>query len=142
MSGDFPLAEICLYNTDSQRQDTIAPVFEKVIRNHNDSIRYCVTTDLEVAFFSAVLYLHNYLLYNTKCERRISKSPPPLRHGVVKLGRKTCGAGGGISLWGAISLGPCGTPTMLVLIERLALSKGPTCADFRYAIINVLRAAN
>jgi maltose-6'-phosphate glucosidase len=47
---DFPLAEIRLYDIDEARQNTIAPVVEKVIRDHSQSIKFTVTSDPEVAF--------------------------------------------------------------------------------------------
>ncbi|HBX12262.1 MAG TPA: 6-phospho-alpha-glucosidase, partial [Leclercia adecarboxylata] len=46
----FPLAEIRLYDIDDARQNTIAPVVEKVIRDHSQSIKFIVTSDPEVAF--------------------------------------------------------------------------------------------
>lgn len=50
---DFPLAEIRLYDIDEARQNTIAPVVEKVIRDHSQSIKFTVTSDPEVAFSGA-----------------------------------------------------------------------------------------
>lgn len=49
----FPLAEIRLYDIDEARQNTIAPVVEKVIRDHSQSIKFTVTSDPEVAFSGA-----------------------------------------------------------------------------------------
>ena len=45
---DFPLAEIRLYDIDEARQNTIAPVVEKVIRDHSQRITFTVTSDPEV----------------------------------------------------------------------------------------------
>lgn len=87
---DFPLAEIRLYDIDSQRQDTIAPVVEKVIRDHSDSIRFCVTTDPEVAFSSAHFVFAQMRVGQYKMREQDEKIP--LRHGVV--GQETCGPGG------------------------------------------------
>ena len=50
---DFPLAEIRLYDIDAERQNTIAPVVEKVIRDHSDSIKFTVTNNAETAFRGA-----------------------------------------------------------------------------------------
>lgn len=50
---DFPTAEIRLYDIDEARQNTIAPVVEKVIRDHSQSIKFTVTSDPEVAFSGA-----------------------------------------------------------------------------------------
>lgn len=51
--SDFPLAEIRLYDIDSARQETIAPVVEKVIRDHSQTIKFTTTSDPEVAFSGA-----------------------------------------------------------------------------------------
>ncbi len=49
----FPLAEIRLYDIDEARQNTIAPVVEKVIRDHSQSIKFTVTSNAETALSGA-----------------------------------------------------------------------------------------
>ncbi|KOC91436.1 6-phospho-alpha-glucosidase [Winslowiella iniecta] len=88
--ADFPLAEIRLYDIDSQRQQIIAPVVEKVIRDHSDSIKFTVTSDAEVAFSQANFVFAQMRVGQYKMREQDEKIP--LRHGVV--GQETCGPGG------------------------------------------------
>lgn len=88
--ADFPLAEIRLYDIDSERQDIIAPVVEKVIRDHSQSIKLTVTTDPEVAFSHAHFVFAQMRVGQYKMREQDEKIP--LRHGVV--GQETCGPGG------------------------------------------------
>lgn len=86
----FPLAEIRLYDIDSERQNTIAPVVEKVIRDHSDTMTFTVTTDPEVAFSGAHFVFAQMRVGQYKMREQDEKIP--LRHGVV--GQETCGPGG------------------------------------------------
>ncbi|MEI7253249.1 6-phospho-alpha-glucosidase, partial [Pectobacterium versatile] len=88
--ADFPLAEIRLYDIDGPRQDIIAPVVEKVIRDHSDSIVFTVTTDAETAFTGAHFVFAQMRVGQYKMREQDEKIP--LRHGVV--GQETCGPGG------------------------------------------------
>ncbi|UKE84608.1 6-phospho-alpha-glucosidase [Pectobacterium colocasium] len=88
--ADFPLAEIRLYDIDGPRQDIIAPVVEKVIRDHSDSIIFTVTTDAETAFNGAHFVFAQMRVGQYKMREQDEKIP--LRHGVV--GQETCGPGG------------------------------------------------
>ncbi|MDT3252580.1 6-phospho-alpha-glucosidase [Serratia sp. root2] len=88
--ADFPLAEIRLYDIDGERQDIIAPVVEKVIRDHSQSIKLTVTTDPEVAFSHAHFVFAQMRVGQYKMREQDEKIP--LRHGVV--GQETCGPGG------------------------------------------------
>lgn len=88
--ADFPLAEIRLYDIDGPRQDIIAPVVEKVIRDHSDSIVFTVTTDPETAFSGAHFVFAQMRVGQYKMREQDEKIP--LRHGVV--GQETCGPGG------------------------------------------------
>ena len=87
---DFPLAEIRLYDIDEARQNTIAPVVEKVIRDHSQSIKFTVTSDPEVAFSGAHFVFAQMRVGQYKMREQDEKIP--LRHGVV--GQETCGPGG------------------------------------------------
>lgn len=87
---DFPLAEIRLYDIDEARQNTIAPVVEKVIRDHSQSITFTVTTDPEVAFSGAHFVFAQMRVGQYRMREQDEKIP--LRHGVV--GQETCGPGG------------------------------------------------
>ena len=87
---DFPLAEIRLYDIDEARQNTIAPVVEKVIRDHSQSIKFTVTNDPEVAFSGAHFVFAQMRVGQYKMREQDEKIP--LRHGVV--GQETCGPGG------------------------------------------------
>ena len=87
---DFPLAEIRLYDIDAERQNTIAPVVEKVIRDHSDSIKFTVTNDAETAFRGAHFVFAQMRVGQYKMREQDEKIP--LRHGVV--GQETCGPGG------------------------------------------------
>ncbi|UPK81566.1 6-phospho-alpha-glucosidase [Proteus vulgaris] len=87
---DFPLSEIRLYDIDKERQDTIAPVVEKVIRDHSDTIKFTVTTDPETAFDGAHFVFAQMRVGQYKMREQDEKIP--LRHGVV--GQETCGPGG------------------------------------------------
>lgn len=87
---DFPLAEIRLYDIDEARQNTIAPVVEKVIRDHSQRITFTVTSDPEVAFSGAHFVFAQMRVGQYKMREQDEKIP--LRHGVV--GRETCGPGG------------------------------------------------
>jgi maltose-6'-phosphate glucosidase len=87
---DFPLAEIRLYDIDAARQDTIAPVVEKVIRDHSQSIKFTVTDNPEVAFSGAHFVFAQMRVGQYKMREHDEKIP--LRHGVV--GQETCGPGG------------------------------------------------
>ncbi len=78
---DFPLAEIRLYDIDEARQNTIAPVVEKVIRDHSESIKFTVTTDPEVAFSGAHFVFAQMRVGQYKMREQDEKIP--LRHGVV-----------------------------------------------------------
>lgn len=71
---DFPLAEIRLYDIDEARQNTIAPVVEKVIRDHSQSIKFTVTSDPEVAFSGAHFVLPRCASDSTKCASRMKRS--------------------------------------------------------------------
>ncbi|WP_445544389.1 family 4 glycosyl hydrolase, partial [Buttiauxella brennerae] len=88
--ADFPLAEIRLYDIDGERQSVIAPVVEKVIRDHSQSIKFTVTTDPEVAFSGAHFVFAQMRVGQYKMREQDEKIP--LRHGVV--GQETCGPGG------------------------------------------------
>ncbi|CAI2460647.1 6-phospho-alpha-glucosidase [Serratia plymuthica] len=88
--ADFPLAEIRLYDIDGERQDIIAPVVEKVIRDHSQSIKLTVTTDPEVAFSHAHFVFAQMRVGQYNMREQDEKIP--LRHGVV--GQETCGPGG------------------------------------------------
>lgn len=88
--ADFPLSEIRLYDIDSERQNTIAPVVEKVIRDHSDTIKFTVTTDPETAFSGAHFVFAQMRVGQYKMREQDEKIP--LRHGVV--GQETCGPGG------------------------------------------------
>lgn len=88
--ADFPLAEIRLYDIDSARQQTIAPVVEKVIRDHSQSIRFTVTSDAETAFRGAHFAFAQMRVGQYKMREQDEKIP--LRHGVP--GQETCGPGG------------------------------------------------
>ncbi|MEE3652761.1 MULTISPECIES: 6-phospho-alpha-glucosidase [unclassified Brenneria] len=88
--ADFPLAEIRLYDIDGPRQDTIAPVVEKVIRDHSNDIVFTVTTDAETAFSGANFVFAQMRVGQYKMREQDEKIP--LRHGVV--GQETCGPGG------------------------------------------------
>lgn len=87
---DFPLAEIRLYDIDGERQTIIAPVVEKVIRDHSQSIKFTVTTDPEVALSGAHFVFAQMRVGQYKMREQDEKIP--LRHGVV--GQETCGPGG------------------------------------------------
>jgi maltose-6'-phosphate glucosidase len=87
---DFPLAEIRLYDIDEARQNTIAPVVEKVIRDHSQSIKFTVTSDPEVAFSGAHFVFAQMRVGQYKMREQDEKIP--LRHGVV--GQETCGPAG------------------------------------------------
>lgn len=87
---DFPLAEIRLYDIDEARQNTIAPVVEKVIRDHSQSIKFTVTTCPETAFSGAHFVFAQMRVGQYKMREQDEKIP--LRHGVV--GQETCGPGG------------------------------------------------
>ena len=87
---DFPLAEIRLYDIDEARQNTIASVVEKVIRDHSQSITFTVTTDPEVAFSGAHFVFAQMRVGQYRMREQDEKIP--LRHGVV--GQETCGPGG------------------------------------------------
>ena len=87
---DFPPAEIRLYDIDEARQNTIAPVVEKVIRDHSQSIKFTVTSDPEVAFSGAHFVFAQMRVGQYKMREQDEKIP--LRHGVV--GQETCGPGG------------------------------------------------
>ncbi|MCU3616337.1 6-phospho-alpha-glucosidase, partial [Enterobacter hormaechei subsp. oharae] len=78
---DFPLAEIRLYDIDEARQNTIAPVVEKVIRDHSQSIKFTVTSDPEVAFSGAHFVFAQMRVGQYKMREQDEKIP--LRHGVV-----------------------------------------------------------
>lgn len=84
---DFPLAEIRLYDIDVARQSTIAPVVEKVIRDHSQSIKFTVTSDPEAAFSGAHFVFAQMRVGQYKMREQDEKIP--LRHGVV--GQETCG---------------------------------------------------
>src|SRR5699024_9540185 len=84
---DFPLSEIRLYDIDQERQDTIAPVVEKVIRDHSDTIKFTVTTDAKTAFDGAHFVFAQMRVGQYKMREQDEKIP--LRHGVV--GQETCG---------------------------------------------------
>lgn len=73
---DFP-AEIRLYDIDEARQNTIAPVVEKVIRDHSQSIKFTVTSDPEVAFSGAHFVLLRCASDSTKCASRMKNSAAP-----------------------------------------------------------------
>ncbi len=88
--AEFPLAEIRLYDIDSERQNVIAPVVEKVIRDHSDSIKFTVTSEPEVAFSGAHFVFAQMRVGQYKMREQDEKIP--LRHGVV--GQETCGPGG------------------------------------------------
>lgn len=88
--SEFPLAEIRLYDIDEKRQKTIAPVVEKVIRDHSATIRFSVTTDPEAAFSGAHFIFAQMRVGQYKMREQDEKIP--LRHGVV--GQETCGPGG------------------------------------------------
>ncbi len=88
--SDFPLAEIRLYDIDSARQATIAPVVEKVIRDHSQTIKFTTTSDPEVAFSGAHFVFAQMRVGQYKMREQDEKIP--LRHGVV--GQETCGPGG------------------------------------------------
>ncbi|AEF46923.1 6-phospho-beta-glucosidase [Serratia sp. AS12] len=88
--ADFPLAEIRLYDIDGERQDIIAPVVEKVIRDHSQSIKLTITTDPEVAFSHAHFVFAQMRVGQYNMREQDEKIP--LRHGVV--GQETCGPGG------------------------------------------------
>ncbi len=81
---DFPLAEIRLYDIDEARQNTIAPVVEKVIRDHSQSIKFTVTSDPEVAFSGAHFVFAQMRVGQYKMREQDEKIP--LRHGVVGRG--------------------------------------------------------
>ncbi|STQ09979.1 glycoside hydrolase family protein [Enterobacter cloacae] len=81
---DFPLAEIRLYDIDEARQNTIAPVVEKVIRDHSQSIKFTVTNDPEVAFSGAHFVFAQMRVGQYKMREQDEKIP--LRHGVVWSG--------------------------------------------------------
>jgi len=87
---DFPLAEIRLYDIDAERQNTIAPVVEKVIRDHSESIKFTVTNNAETAFRGAHFVFAQMRVGQYKMREQDEKIP--LRHGVV--GQETCGPGG------------------------------------------------
>ncbi len=78
---DFPLAEIRLYDIDEARQNTIAPVVEKVIRDHSQRITFTVTSDPEVAFSGAHFVFAQMRVGQYKMREQDEKIP--LRHGVV-----------------------------------------------------------
>ena len=86
---DFPLAEIRLYDIDEARQNTIAPVVEKVIRDHSQSIKFTVTSDPEVVLAARILSSPRCASGSTKCASRMKNSAAP-RGG----GPETCGPGG------------------------------------------------
>ncbi|MFC3396409.1 6-phospho-alpha-glucosidase [Brenneria rubrifaciens] len=88
--ADFPLAEIRLYDLDGQRQDTIAPVVEKIIRDHSREITCTVTTDAETALRGAHFVFAQMRVGQYRMRELDEKIP--LRHGVV--GQETCGPGG------------------------------------------------
>lgn len=88
--ADFPLAEIRLYDIDGERQDIIAPVVEKVIRDHSQSIKLTITTEPEVAFSHAHFVFAQMRVGQYNMREQDEKIP--LRHGVV--GQETCGPGG------------------------------------------------
>lgn len=87
---DFPLAEIRLYDIDETRQNTIAPVVEKVIRDHSQNIKFTVTGDPEVAFSGAHFIFAQMRVGQYKMREQDEKIP--LRHGVV--GGKPAGPAG------------------------------------------------
>ncbi|KGM29259.1 6-phospho-alpha-glucosidase [Photorhabdus luminescens] len=87
---DFPLAEIRLYDIDIHRQDTIAPVVEKVIREHSQTIRFVVTNEAKTAFSGAHFVFAQIRVGQYKMREQDEKIP--LRHGVI--GQETCGLGG------------------------------------------------
>ena len=86
---DFPLAEIRLYDIDEARQNTIAPVVEKVIRDHSQSIKFTVTSDPEVAF-SGRAFFAQMRVGQYKMREQDEKDPAAPRGG----GPETCGPGG------------------------------------------------
>ncbi|MCG8709436.1 6-phospho-alpha-glucosidase [Brenneria sp. 4F2] len=88
--ADFPLAEIRLYDIDGPRQATIAPVVEKVIRDHSSEIVFTITTDAQTAFSGAHFVFAQMRVGQYKMREQDEKIP--LRHGVV--GQETCGPGG------------------------------------------------
>ena len=88
--ADFPLAEIRLYDIDEARQSTIAPVVEKVIRDHSQSIKFTVTRDAQTAFRGAHFIFSQMRVGQYKMRELDEKIP--LKHGVV--GQETCGPGG------------------------------------------------
>ncbi|HBO22399.1 MAG TPA: 6-phospho-alpha-glucosidase [Providencia sp.] len=87
---DFPIAEIRLYDIDANRQNVIAPVVEKVIRDHSETIKFTVTTDPETAFSGAHFVFAQMRVGQYAMREQDEKIP--LRHGVV--GQETCGPGG------------------------------------------------
>ncbi|MBS9437646.1 6-phospho-alpha-glucosidase [Photorhabdus noenieputensis] len=88
--NDFPLAEIRLYDIDTHRQDTIAPVVEKVIREHSQTIRFVVTSEAKTAFSGTHFVFAQIRVGQYKMREQDEKIP--LRHGVI--GQETCGLGG------------------------------------------------
>ncbi|OAT26757.1 6-phospho-alpha-glucosidase [Proteus myxofaciens] len=88
--ADFPLSEIRLYDIDKERQETIAPVVEKVIRDHSETIKFTVTIDAQTAFEGAHFVFAQMRVGQYKMREQDEKIP--LRHGVV--GQETCGPGG------------------------------------------------
>ncbi|OCQ51143.1 Maltose-6'-phosphate glucosidase MalH [Photorhabdus australis subsp. thailandensis] len=87
---DLPLEEIRLYDIDTYRQNTIAPVVEKVIRDHSQSIRFVVTNSAKTAFSHAHFVFAQIRVGQYKMREQDEKIP--LHHGVV--GQETCGPGG------------------------------------------------
>jgi maltose-6'-phosphate glucosidase len=88
--SEFPLAEIRLYDIDEARQNTIAPVVEKVIRDHSNHQIYRHQPTRKWPSAAHISSSPRCASASIKCASRMRI---PLRHGVVG-GQETCGRAG------------------------------------------------
>ncbi|MGU0057015.1 family 4 glycosyl hydrolase [Enterobacter hormaechei] len=70
---DFPLAEIRLYDIDEARQNTIAPVVEKVIRDHSQSINLRSPATQKWPLAARILSSPRCASGSTRCASRMKK---------------------------------------------------------------------
>ena len=86
----FPIRCLKLYDTDSDRQETIARAVEIALKKVAPQVRFSYTTDPEEAF-TDVDFCMAHIRSGGYPMRELDEKIP-LRHGVV--GQETCGPGG------------------------------------------------
>ncbi|MGL4589529.1 MAG: 6-phospho-alpha-glucosidase [Mycoplasmatales bacterium] len=104
----FPVSEIKLYDNNFERQKKIADACEILVRDTAPGVKFCATTEPEVAFTNVDFCMAHIRvgLY----EMREKDEKIPLKYGVV--GQETCGPGG-------IAYGMRSIPGVIELIDYM-----------------------